>query len=179
MNIIEKLIDFVMSNPLIAIVIIGALFSAMGKGQKKDGTNRMPDFGGSGQVGTAGQAESRRYDDEDDEVEAPVYMDSKGRTDHSREGADREDAGAWADDRMAEMEHQLAAIERTTRQMSAGTSASLHGRSNSRSAASSSITDNELGGSSDFINPEDALKGVAWAEILGPPRAKRPYGGRS
>ncbi|MCY9513534.1 hypothetical protein [Paenibacillus apiarius] len=174
MNIIEKLIDFVMSNPLIAIVIIGALFSAMGKGQKKGGTNRMPDFGGSGQAGTAGQAESRRYDDED---EAPVYMDSKGRTDHSRGGADREDAGAWADDRMAE--HQLAAIDRTTRQMSAGTSASLHGRSNSRSAASSSITDNEIGGPSDFINPEDALKGVAWAEILGPPRAKRPYGGRS
>ncbi|UUZ85507.1 hypothetical protein LJK88_19470 [Paenibacillus sp. P26] len=31
------------------------------------------------------------------------------------------------------------------------------------------------GTSPGLLNPEDASRGVLWAEILGPPRAKRPY----
>lgn len=188
MNIIEKIIGFVMSNPLIAIVIIGALFSAMGKGQKKGANNRMPDFGGSGQAGPAPtvepakQAESRRYDDEDDEMVTPIYTDTKGSMEQSRPSMAEsyaEKRAKDANDRMSEMEQRLAGIERTAQNMSGMPSSSLDGRNNSRTMAASSSTREETHNSSDFvIDPKDALRGVAWAEILGPPRAKRPYGRR-
>ncbi|GAV12281.1 hypothetical protein [Paenibacillus sp. NAIST15-1] len=177
MVIIEKIIHFVTSNPLIAIIILGALFSSLGGSKKKDKTNRMPDFSG----GAAKSSDDKRYEDageeEYEEVERkperqPVFTTSAERPapagmasspDNSYDFIDSDEA------RLTELEQRLAAIDRMA--ISSG-SASRFSKRHTSSAAS---PEQGQGSSSRAVTPDEVMQGVIWAEVLGPPRAKRPY----
>lgn len=174
MVIIEKIIHFITSNPLIAIFILGAILSSLGGSKKKDGKNRMPDFSGG-----ARGSEAKKYDEdieeEYEEIErqpayasadrsSPTVLTSSSGT--SRDTIDSDEA------RIAEMEQRLAAIDR----MASSISSSAGVKKGSASAIVSSVS--KQGIPSQGITSDEVMQGVIWSEVLGPPRAKRPYNHR-
>lgn len=175
MVIIEKIIHFVTSNPLIAIIILGALFSSLGGAKKKDKTNRMPDFSG----GAAKSSDDKRYEEEYEEVERkperqPVFTTSAERPSpagmassagNSYDSIDSDEA------RLTELEQRLAAIDRMASSVSSGSAS----RASKRHASSAASPEQGQGSSSRAVTPDEVMQGVIWAEVLGPPRAKRPY----
>ncbi|EPY08863.1 hypothetical protein PAALTS15_02797 [Paenibacillus alvei TS-15] len=179
MVIIEKIIHFVTSNPLIAIIILGALFSSLGGAKKKDKTNRMPDFSG----GAAKSSDDKRYEDEGEEeyeeVERkperqPVFTTSAERpapagmassAGNSYDSIDSDEA------RITELEQRLAAIDRMASSISSGSAS----RASKRHTSSVASPEQVQGSSSRAVTPDEVMQGVIWAEVLGPPRAKRPY----
>ncbi|MEW9104062.1 hypothetical protein [Paenibacillus sp.] len=174
MVIIEKIIHFITSNPLIAIFILGAILSSLGGSKKKDGKNRMPDFSG----GTRGSEDKKYNEDLEEEYKevehqpayasadksSPIVLTSS--SDISRDTIDSDEA------RLAEMEQRLAAIDRMASSISSGAGV----KKGSASAAVSSVS--KQGIPSREITSDEVMQGVIWSEILGPPRAKRPYNQR-
>lgn len=174
MVIIEKIIHFITSNPLIAIFILGAILSSMSGSKKKDGKNRMPDFSG----GTRGN-EDKKYDEgigeEYEEAErqpayasadksSPEVLNSSFET--SRDSIDSDEA------RIAELEQRLAAIDRMASSISSGAGV----EKGSASAAYSSVSKQDI--PSRGITSDEVMQGVIWSEVLGSPRAKRPFNPR-
>ncbi|PZM67126.1 hypothetical protein [Paenibacillus dendritiformis] len=161
MDIFEKVLRFLLNNPFLAVILIGFVFSILRKGNKP--ANRMPSFGGD----TAGNRPGSEPDERDDEPmleeerSYPVYAEEERS---SQAGLPQGYASQGTDS--ITLEERIAAMKPSVRPASAPRHAES---SNKESAAAASPV----------IRPEEALKGVLWSEILGPPRAKRPYGRRS
>ncbi|GAC42964.1 hypothetical protein [Paenibacillus popilliae] len=163
MDIFEKVLGFLLNNPFLAVILIGFVFSILRKDNKR--ANRMPSFGGD----TAGHRPGSEPDDRDhdpddmreEERSYPVYA---GEERSSQAGLPQGYASHEMDS--IALEERIAAMKPSVRPASAPRHAES---SKKESAAAASVA----------IRPEEALKGVLWSEILGPPRAKRPYGRRS
>lgn len=159
MDIFEKVLRFLLNNPFLAVILIGFVFSILRKGNKP--ANRMPSFGGD----TAGNRPGSEPDERDDEPmleeerSYPVYAEEERS---SQAGLPQ----GYALQDSITLEERIAAMKPSVRPASAPRHAES---SNKESAAAASAV----------IRPEEALKGVLWSEILGPPRAKRPFGRRS
>ncbi|WCR29358.1 hypothetical protein L3476_11905 [Paenibacillus thiaminolyticus] len=162
MDIFEKVLRFLLNNPFLAVILIGFVFSLLRKGNKP--ANRMPSFGGDTAGGRPG-SEPDGQDDEpvmEEERSYPVYTEER----RSQAGLSQGYASHETDTGTITLEERLAAMKPSVGPASAPRHAES---SNKESAAAASAV----------IRPEEALKGVLWSEILGPPRAKRPYGRRS
>lgn len=164
MEIFEKILDFLLHNPFLAVILIGFVFSILRKNNKP--ANRMPTFGGD----TAGHRPDSEPDEDDDELDnrleeeraRPVYTE-----------ADRSfPAAGWQQEKAAHERNGITLEERIARMMPPASPAGTPGHAE-KSKGESAVPANAA------IRPEEALKGVLWSEILGPPRAKRPYGRRS
>lgn len=159
MDIFEKVLRFLLNNPFLAVILIGFVFSILRKGNKP--ANRMPSFGGD----TAANRPGSEPDDRDDEpmleVERsyPVYAEAERS---SQAGLGHGYASQETDS--ITLEERISAMKPSVRP------APRHAESSNKESAVAA---------SAVIRPEEALKGVLWSEILGPPRAKRPYGRRS
>ncbi|TDL55648.1 hypothetical protein E2R60_08850 [Paenibacillus dendritiformis] len=158
MDIFEKVVRFLLNNPFLAVILIGFVFSILRKGNKP--ANRMPSFGGD----TAGNRPGSEPDERDyepireEERSYPVYAEEERS---SQAGLTHGYASQETDN--ITLEERIAAMKPSR-------PAPRHAESsNKESAAAASAA----------IRPEEALKGVLWSEILGPPRSKRPYGRRS
>ncbi|WP_028595868.1 hypothetical protein [Paenibacillus assamensis] len=172
----DKLFDFIASNIFVVVAVVGFLLSLVGN--KKKSATGMPNFGGDAQT-TASQNQSNHdhdkgsYDDyEEDEEEyerqqsrledvrtTPVFS-----TDYSN---DREESTfGYPSSRLADTSYrtQTAAAREASSPIY---SRNVHGGQQQRSKADSNQT-----------LAEQARQGVIWAEILGPPRAKRPFRNR-
>lgn len=157
----EKLIEFIFSNPLILIAILGGLFSLLGKKGKKM-ANGMPNFGGDP---SRGQPASGRQDSVEEESTYSSYPSMTTHEPH-QEGdrgfvsyADRTESMGYSRER-----------EDSRR--------SLPVQSRTSTEPNTYSPEAESRGEGTKITTEQARQGVIWAEILGPPRAKRPYGRR-
>lgn len=160
MDIFEKVLRFLLNNPFLAVILIGFVFSLLRKGNKP--ANRMPSFGGDTAGGRPG-SEPDNHDDEplmEEERSYRVYTEERS----SQAGLSQGYASHGTDN--ITLEERIAAMKPSVGPASAPRHAES---SNKESAAAASAV----------IRPEEALKGVLWSEILGPPRAKRPYGRRS
>ncbi|CAH8709202.1 hypothetical protein M5W83_07770 [Paenibacillus thiaminolyticus] len=160
MDIFEKLLRILLNNPFLAVILIGFVFSLLRKGNKPP-ANRMPSFGGDKAGGRPG-SEPDDHDDEpvmEEKRSYPVYTEERSQAGLSQGYASHETDTITLEERIAAMKPSVGPA-----------SAPRHAESsNKKSAAAASAV----------IRPEEALKGVLWSEILGPPRAKRPYGRRS
>ncbi|WP_028544930.1 hypothetical protein [Paenibacillus taiwanensis] len=158
----EKIIDLVFSNPIIAIAILGFLFSLLGKGKKQ--TNRMPSFGGDQRAGdSSGQRTHDEHDDEDESLfEEPVVPSQTMMTEQPSSNA----SSAASRTSASYQERQ------TMSHRAVATRDAIH--------VPNPIEMNEI--QDDWqqagVSVEDARRGVIWAEIIGPPRSKRPHGQR-
>ncbi|MGG4393227.1 hypothetical protein ABEX25_02785 [Paenibacillus thiaminolyticus] len=160
MDIFEKVLRFLLNNPFLAVILIGFVFSLLRKGNKP--ANRMPSFGGD----TAGRRPGSEPDDHDDE---PVMEEERSYPVYTEERSSQ----AGLSQGYASHEKDTITLEERTAAMKPSVgpaSAPRHTESSNKESAAAA---------SAVIRPEEALKGVLWSEILGPPRAKRPYGRRS
>ncbi|OMF34188.1 hypothetical protein BK133_12745 [Paenibacillus sp. FSL H8-0548] len=165
-----KIIDFLMDNIFIVVIIFGALASLFGKsGSKKKLPGQMPDFGGGGLPRNV----------------FPQTNDPKPVIDQQAEMQGNEGQTVYRS--LHDQERQtvvdapyersyIAAPPETAR--SAARERALQGAkvsgSASRNVSERNSAAQEMRDSSTRV--EDMRKAVVWAEVLGPPRSKKPFG---
>ncbi|WP_339790165.1 hypothetical protein NSQ38_14350 [Paenibacillus sp. FSL R7-0313] len=195
------LFEWIFDNLYIVAVIGFALFSFLGKAaksadpNKKRPANGMPTFGGSGDSGrdersrdnsspqqqSSGPADPRydeQYDDRYDDVQYENQYDepysepvasSRPATDYRGEGTMSAMENSL-EEQMRGMEEQQRLIEERLNRISSA----------NRPVVSDSSWDetsiDESGASP--LRPADIRTGVLWAEVLGSPRSKQPFGTR-
>ncbi|MCP1132633.1 hypothetical protein NKT34_04975 [Paenibacillus polysaccharolyticus] len=197
-----SLFEWIFNNLYVVAVIAFALFSVLGKlgksanpNQKRPG-NGMPTFGGGDDVnrrsGDANPQQSsasddrryeeqcdQRYDEEryDDQRYDERYDPSRTEpTTSSRQASGDmgehalENMRSSVDEQMRLMEEQQRAVQKRLNRISSASAPVV-------SSSSLEDTDNINTGTS-RIRPEDIKTGVLWAEVLGPPRSKQPFGTR-
>jgi hypothetical protein len=157
-----RIIEFLLDNIFIVVIIFGALASFFGKAGSKKRPNQMPDFGGGGLPRMPfPQKNDKEPIDERRTVERPetqtIY---RSRPDQERQtSASREGSVAVTAARAASIERPIPkAAEGKTK---AGGTVDRQTANPSAMAAS--------------VQTDDIRKAIVWAEILGPPRSKRPY----
>ncbi|SEF49990.1 hypothetical protein [Paenibacillus sp. UNC499MF] len=162
----ERLIELIANN-FFFVIMIGIFLVSMlsGKRKKTGSQNRMPDFSGQGlprRPAAPARTEAGTSGDRDRRVSAPPQT---RRGDLSAEAA--------ADDWTA-----------AERGRSGGFAASDACGSKAAPAETPRMREaravrEEASGSSPAagvdLHPRQAVQGVIWAEILGPPRAKKPF----
>ncbi|MCR8845797.1 hypothetical protein NQ117_19120 [Paenibacillus sp. SC116] len=174
----DKLFDLIFSNIFVVVAIVGFLISLLGN--KKKSTNRMPSFGGEAKS-TATQSEPNHehdkgsYVDEDDEEKyerqqprledvrtTPVFS-----TGYSRDR--EENVDGYTSSRLSDTTYraQTAAAREGS---SSRYLRNSHGGQHQHDKADKTDSNQTLA--------EQARQGIIWAEILGPPRAKRPFRNR-
>ncbi|NRF96717.1 hypothetical protein [Paenibacillus dendritiformis] len=161
MDIFEKVLRFLLNNPFLAVILIGFVFSILRKGNKP--ANRMPSFGGD----TAGNRPGSEPDERDAEPDQmheeersyPIYAEDRSSQAGMPEAyVSRETGSIMREERIAAMKPAVGPVGSPR---------------NADSSKKEAMAAANVG-----IRPEEALKGVLWSEILGPPRAKRPFGRR-
>lgn len=195
-----SLLEWVFDNLYIVAVIGFALFSFIGKAAKagdpkKKGTNTgMPTFGGGGdsdwnrqnspQQAAGPQSSKDTNDDyehdEDERYEDEWYDDRHGEQhDQPAASSSRADdfGGHLSQDMRPSLREQRMEVERQQRLIQER----MDQISSTNAAAVSQLPD-EQGSDTEAGRPvlrrEDIRSGVLWAEVLGPPRSKQPFGTR-
>ncbi|CAH0119620.1 hypothetical protein PAE9249_02125 [Paenibacillus sp. CECT 9249] len=154
----EKILDWIISNPYLFVVLIGALLASLSKSNKsRKPTNRMPTFGGD----NGRMQEPDRSDDAGPGGES-AFPDRWEREPEVRQQS------VFRDERPRDLETERPSILSQPVRTS-GPIAAL----SDHEATSGSVRPSDIAPSS-----EELAKGVIWAEILGPPRAKRPFNAR-
>lgn len=199
------LFEWIFNNLYIVAVIGFALFSFLGKAAKSADPNKkrpgngMPTFGGSGdserspasQTSTqqSSRTESSReirydepYENQYDEPYENQYNEdhydqpNEGHSNSSRpsnEVGSRDFSGGMErslDQQKKEFERQQRLIHERLNRFSPSNKPVV-------SDSSWDQVDTSDSGNSQ-LRPEDIRKGVIWAEVLGPPRSKQPFGTR-
>ncbi|MGZ9585015.1 hypothetical protein [Paenibacillus marinisediminis] len=171
----DELIDFLTKNPFIIILIVSFLISML-SGKKKKKNPRMPSFGGDTSTSHTSHRDKETEQDEQhpsDQLESthqPVYTTQMEQSkeqyysDGDRSYKHVEGDPGWSSASRSSL------------------SQAIKGMSNIEASALNafaSIAAGEIGGvkeGSMDVSAKEAQKGIVWAEIIGPPRAKRPYG---
>ncbi|WP_160395060.1 hypothetical protein [Paenibacillus sp. MMS18-CY102] len=161
----EDLISFLLHNIYIVVVVLGFLFSIFNKSGKNKGKNwRMPEFGNGNQH----PARSER-------PERPVQVDRRPT-----------EAQPLAEAQPQMRQQTIVEVPAVPATVAVGVAAALPvqrtsaptGRPSHLSpAAEPAELANSLGESQDELKPtlENVRQAILWSEILGPPRAKRPF----
>jgi hypothetical protein len=170
---VDKLISFVMSNFYIVVVVIGIIYSLFfRKSSLERPRNRMPDFGGSGQQRPGRPDESRptvapptRPEPQEVRFPAPQRQNPPPVRLETRSAEQRKSP-----------QHSLIAAPIVTDVSYSG------GGAPERQATISQQTVKPQPVEAAFnrldargLTREDLSRAVLWAEILGPPRARRPH----
>ncbi|PYE47450.1 hypothetical protein HUB98_08460 [Paenibacillus barcinonensis] len=196
-----SLFEWIFNNLYVVAVAAFVLFSFLGKLGKsanpnqKRPSNGMPTFGGgedrnrpvhNAPPQQSSRSEDRRYEEQNDERYDDQRYDEQydERYDQpysepaatSRQGDEfsREQSldsmRSSVDEQMRKMEEQQRLIQDRLDRISLGSSPSME---------SSSLEDVDTADAgTSRLRPEDIRTGVLWAEVLGAPRAKQPFGTR-
>lgn len=199
-----SLLDWVFDNLYIVAVVGFMLFSFLGRAaksvdpNKKRPSNGMPTFGGSGDSDRNGRSsedtrtqstgssnhgdtrydeqyddryDDRRYDEETyDERYEPMYSESAPSSRQSDEYDGQSSAmGASLEEQMKQMEQQQRVIQERLNRISSA---------NTPVVSDSSWDETTEDSGRSVLRREDIRTGVLWAEVLGSPRSKQPFGTR-
>ncbi len=170
----ETLLNFIAANPFVAIILIGLIISLFNKKGKQQG---MPPFGGD-----KGQPNGRQPQRVPQQGQRRVNVPAAGS-----QGAPSHNMPA--DPALAEAVRQLALQrqqeeegrrrqneleerrqQEKTRQREQPVRRTAGERSISTAAASAISSPGER-----LPRKEEMRRAIVWAEVLGPPRAKRPF----
>lgn len=183
----EKLIAFITHNPFILIIIVGLLYSMFFRkspiekppgnrpaGQPGTGPNRMPNFGGSPVF-----APKPQRTDTGTTVRQPEIRPSFGGLDNSApEPAEdpyrQVPVPAMPDEAPRTPSYSLQERTEPVRPEQPRT-VPARSRQTPQTAAASYAALTPTDGNRANLTSDDLKRAVVWAEIIGPPRAKRPY----
>ncbi|TCN01573.1 hypothetical protein EV294_1011030 [Paenibacillus sp. BK033] len=161
-----KIISFLLENIYWVIVVGGVLFSIFGRSGAKKRTNRMPSFGGSNE--REPHRPVNRQDpvwEEDDEEEYQSQKPVSAGSSLQGEGGGTGEGG-----RSQTLERAVQAVPSRPAEPPR---ARLAATAKPQTAVAPAVASQ-----SEIANPkaDELRKAVVWAEILGPPRSKRPFG---
>ncbi len=157
---IAKIIEFLLSNIFIVVIIIGALASMFGKGGSKN-RKRSPEQVPGGRERQSPAGEDWRQERVEQPEDAPAQTVYRSELHASQEAAA---ASREREEEARRLAGERSALERRLRQAAAQKERELRQQSAAPSAPASST-----------VGKEKLRNAVIWAEILGPPRAKRHY----
>ncbi|OPA78408.1 hypothetical protein BVG16_11030 [Paenibacillus selenitireducens] len=163
-ELIEKIIRFFVQSPILGVLILGLLGSFFAKKKNGNSKNRMPSFGGDRDRPFATESSDSDQRDERDEKRignepyrgfehTSTSESSYSEFDPMAYDYDLNNEGSMEPERRPERLRIVPAPERPESR-------------SERNTLDLNVTRSEL------------AKSVVWAEILGPPRAKKPYGRR-
>jgi len=164
----ETLIAFLLDNIFIVIVALGFLMSLFGKGKQRGG--RMPDFGGGPMQGGPAGRRAHRAEPEGMPPMAetppaptvqPYVGEQHGRMEQERHAHVRERSIVSHASAAPAPARPLPGTDRAGRVVQ---------------PAPSARPDKTAVPVPGRIDADDLRKAVLWAEILGPPRARKPHG---
>ncbi|WP_018756739.1 hypothetical protein [Paenibacillus terrigena] len=158
---IEKIVQFFVHSPILAVILIGIVGKIISNA--KSGKNRMPSFGGDKPFGNPDAPSQTSEAERRDEPSRHIYEEVET---HTPAPMAHPSVSPFSAPVAVQVEparpNQMVRTERAPMQYVSEPSYALH--------------------KADAIEPsvsrEELVKGLVWAEILGPPRAKRPYGRR-
>ncbi|MDO7905459.1 hypothetical protein Q5741_03415 [Paenibacillus sp. JX-17] len=172
----DNLVDWIVNHIYIVFVVVFALYSMFSKGVKGATKGGMPTFGGKPESAeTQRNSDSSDSDDDWDEDtdESSPYSDSHTAArrpsyntfekEYDGEGKTME-LDTTLDDRIREMEAERRRIQKHLDSVS---TSHMPGVTELSDSSSSSIENDNN------IQADDLRRGIVWAEILGPPRAKQ------
>lgn len=166
----ESLIAFLLDNIFIVIVALGFLMSLFGKSRQRGG--RMPDFGGGPMQAGPGRGGARRAEPAEETVAEPSYAPAPASRPYA--GQRMEEARQWqADDRMSS---SGAYASSSPGPASASRPGRFERTGRSQQAPQGARTQTAASAVPSRIDADDLRQAVLWAEILGPPRARKPHG---
>ncbi|WP_441910444.1 hypothetical protein [Paenibacillus sp. MCAF9] len=161
-----KIIEFLMNNIFIVVVILGALASVFGKSGAKKKPGQMPDFGGGGlprslfpQSGELEQEVERPQPQPPQAAGGTVY---RSVTEVERSS----DMNSTLYSRESAEAPQTASLQRALQRAAAN-------KETTQAAAQRNYGSQSINAAS--IRSDDLRKAVIWAEVLGPPRSKKPF----
>lgn len=168
---LERLLHWVLEN-IVVVVFLPFVFAWLKRvgqalvrqeGEQQRQPNRMPSFGGE-------RTERRVPSQEQDS--RPREEDMRRAQTQRRVGEDEQEGSSSRDygDRPVP-----AAVSPTSRaapvaRSSTGSGLAVPAASPSHQGLSNAPAEGDV-----LLNPKDAMQGVIWAEVLGPPRAKNPH----
>ncbi|TFE31672.1 hypothetical protein [Cohnella luojiensis] len=155
----ERLISFLMHNFYFVIIVVGIIYSLFfRKSPLERPPNRMPDFGGGGQNGPRRPGELR----------PPVAQPTR-----------TEPADTHFPAPQRQTQPNPVKTPSPIRVSTVGTEDSLSEEAQRKRVAVKQPESKGLSRPdrthSPALTPEDLTRAVVWAEILGPPRARRPF----
>ncbi|OBZ08175.1 MULTISPECIES: hypothetical protein [Bacillales] len=161
-----KIIEFLMNNIFIVVIIFGALASLFGKASSKKKPRQMPDFGGGGLPRTLFPQSER-----EPSLDPPQQEHTEGQPVYRTDSDPQRQRSAYPSQLARETDEaagtsQIASLQRSLERASASKAlaqATAERKSAGQSAARTTV------------QADDLRNAVIWAEILGPPRSKRPY----
>ncbi|MFC5467104.1 hypothetical protein ACFPPD_00105 [Cohnella suwonensis] len=149
----EQLISFVAHNFYFVIIVVGVIYSMFfRKSPLERKPNRMPDFGGAGRPAPQRQRPPAQRPEQ---------------TQASRPPAPREQPRPAAAPARADVPLSQAASVAAVVAPQGPQTAPQARRAQPRSPAAAS---------SGVLSRQDLKRAIVWAEIVGPPRARKPYG---
>ncbi|WP_068774377.1 hypothetical protein [Paenibacillus sp. FJAT-26967] len=169
----ERLIEFFSAN-FFFVVLIGIFLVSLlsGKRGKSGSSNRMPDFSGQGMPSAPRRTPGRSGSSEMNRDTGTGMSGSRtSQAQQERRSASEEqfpDGWSSAADPSAERGRDAAG---------AGVGRSGFAASGTRPRAPQEppSSPGSIPASKDTLHPRHAVQGAIWAEILGPPRAKKPF----
>ncbi|PYY27483.1 hypothetical protein [Paenibacillus illinoisensis] len=188
------LFEWIFDNLYIVAVIGFALFSLLGKAaksadpNKKRPQNGMPTFGGNGDLNrkenspsqastqqSSGPANDGRYEDDryDEDAYDDRYDQQYPEPAYSSDPSSQSFLGGMEsslEKQKIEMEKQQRMIQERLNRFSSAKAPVISDSSWDEASTSESAQS--------LLRTEDIRSGVLWAEVLGPPRSKQPFGTR-
>lgn len=155
-----NLISFLLDNIYWVIVVGGVLYSMFGRNRAKGPTNRMPSFGGGNEPNREARRESNWGEEQEERVE-PVRP--------VRPAAEQPPYEPSQPDVIASYERSPQAPARRPEPPRAR-------MAYTRPDVIAPIPESPKKAATLSPKVEEMRKAVVWAEILGPPRSKRPFG---
>ncbi|WP_127533010.1 hypothetical protein [Paenibacillus kobensis] len=167
----EKLIDFLLDNIYLVIVVAGFVLSAMGKRKGKGDrrTTRMPDFGG-GDAASVEEGEPQRHRPSNGQPPLPGRQPSAERPQPAavRRVPSSSGPAVAARTQPAEREDIFLSTE-----LQDASSPRVPEQRSTRPTVVASATGKQVAAAD--LDVKAMRQAVVWSEILGPPRAKRPW----
>lgn len=158
-----KIIDFLMNNIFILVIVFGALASLFGKAGSKKKPGQMPSFGGGSnpRVGTPQSSHTEDHSLPERSDGQQVYQTAP-KEEQQRSNLQRSQPVRGYD----APEPQAAALDRSISRTPVG---------RPKAENPLEVTSTKRSALANALQGDDIRKAVLWAEILGPPRAKKPY----
>jgi len=191
-----QFLEWITSNLFIVVIIAGALISVFGKKNAKPNGGGEP-FGGRGASPQGQGNPARRVQSPDGERQSPFagaptvsrQSNESRRSDpqRSRMNTERTNLDEASRQMNAEIEKRLReqrsmqrgdrSVANATRQIERAASGSRSDQASKNSKKNAALDAQAATASSLMSNPtaNELRKGVLWAEVLGSPRARKPY----
>lgn len=165
-----RIIEFLLNNIFIVVIIFGALASLFGKAGSKKKPSQMPNFGGGGLPRIPSPMTDERTHREERPLQERTDVQPLYRSASEQERQQAKMSGPLAGSQ--EVGNAYSTSQAASRERSPQIVVAANVTKEAQGASAAPVNKSF---SATAVQANDLRRAVVWAEILGPPRSKRPY----